>query len=274
MEAVEQPGERFLRLGVDPGRRLVQDEQRGLAGECLGDERALLLAARERAHREVGAVGQSDALDRLGDDGAVAAAQRAEQPTGREPAGGDDLAHRRRSVDPELRALGEVAEGRAAGESRRGLAEEERLARRRPLEPERKAHQRRLAAAVRPGDRDELARFDGEVRRARARDCPRRRRTRRHAVRPLPASQRLPQRREVLAHDGEVVLSRRDLLLREAFERVEHGRLRADFAGHGLGESGRDAGSRRTWSSHRLPEPGGRRSRARVESARPPVRCP
>ena len=111
----------------------------------------------------VGAVGQPDPLDRLGDDGAVAAAQRAEQPAGREPAGGDDLAHGRRRVDPELRALGEVAERRAAGEPRRRLAEEEGLARRRPLEAEREAHQRRLAAAVRSGDRDELARLDGEV---------------------------------------------------------------------------------------------------------------
>ena len=45
----------------------------------------------------------------------------------------------------------------------RRLAEEERLARRRPLETEHEAHQRRLAAAVRAGDRDELACFDSEV---------------------------------------------------------------------------------------------------------------
>ena len=52
VEAIEQAGERLLRLGVDSGRRLVQDEQRRLAGERLGDEGALLLAARERAQRD------------------------------------------------------------------------------------------------------------------------------------------------------------------------------------------------------------------------------
>ena len=158
-----RPGERLLRLDVDPGRRLVQHEQRRLGGERLRDERPLLLAARERAQRHVGALGQPDPLDRLGDDRAVAAAQRAEQAAGREPARGDDLAHGRRRVDAELRALGEVAERGAAREPRRRLAEEERLARRRPLEPERQPHQRRLAAAVRTGDRDELARLDGEL---------------------------------------------------------------------------------------------------------------
>ena len=163
VEAIEQARECLLRLGVDSGRRLVQDEQRRLAGESLGDEGALLLAARERPQREIGAVCEPDTLDRLGDDGAVAAAQRAEQPSRREPACGNDLTHGRGRIDPELRALGEIAKGGAARESRRGLAEEESLARRRPLEPERESHQRCLAAPVRSRDRDELARFDGEV---------------------------------------------------------------------------------------------------------------
>jgi hypothetical protein len=43
------------------------------------------------------------------------------------------------------------------------LAEQERLPRRRPLEPEHEPHQRRLAAAVRTCDSDELALLDLEV---------------------------------------------------------------------------------------------------------------
>ena len=163
VELFEQAGQRFLGFDVDTGGRLVQDEQRRLAGERLGDERPLLLAARQRAQRDVGAVAEPDPLDRLGDDGAVAPAQRSEQAAGSQPARGHDLAHRRGRVDAELRALGEVAERGATREPRRRLAEEESLARRWTLEPERQPHQRRLAAAVRPCDRNELARLDGEA---------------------------------------------------------------------------------------------------------------
>ena len=106
------------------------------------------------------------------------------RPPDGEPACGDDLAHGRGRVDPELRALGEVAERGAAREPRRRLAEEERVARRRPLEPERQPHQRRLAAAVRAGDRDELPGLDGEVT-CSSTGCRRCRRTRRRAARPL-----------------------------------------------------------------------------------------
>ena len=109
------------------------------------------------------AVGQPDPLDRLGDDGAVAAAQRAEQAAGGQSACRNDLAHGRRRVDAELRALGEVAERGATREPRRLLAEEESFAGRGTLEAESQAHQRRLAAAVRPGDRDELAGLNREA---------------------------------------------------------------------------------------------------------------
>ena len=77
----------------------------------------------------IGAVREPDALDRLVDDRAVAAAQRAEQPAATRAGRRDDLAHGRRRLDPELRALREVAERGAAREARRGLAEEQRLAR-------------------------------------------------------------------------------------------------------------------------------------------------
>src|SRR5712691_11762234 len=47
VELRQQLREPLLCVDVDARRRLVEDEQLGLGGERLGDERALLLAARE-----------------------------------------------------------------------------------------------------------------------------------------------------------------------------------------------------------------------------------
>ena len=46
MQLGEEGRERFLRIDVDAGGRLVEDKQLRLAGERLRDERALLLPAR------------------------------------------------------------------------------------------------------------------------------------------------------------------------------------------------------------------------------------
>src|SRR5438034_10585901 len=52
-EALQQRGDRLLRLHVHPGGRLVEREQIRVACQRLRDERALLLAARERAQAPV-----------------------------------------------------------------------------------------------------------------------------------------------------------------------------------------------------------------------------
>ena len=96
------------------------------------------------------------------DELAVAPPQRAEKPAGGEPARGHDLADRRRRVPAELGPLREVAERPPPRGAVRRLAEEERAPQRRPLEAEDEPHERRLAAAVRAGDRDELALADPE----------------------------------------------------------------------------------------------------------------
>ena len=116
-----------------------------------------------RDERAVRDVGQPDSRDRLLDQLAVSGPGPAEEPDTREPPCGDDLANRRGSAHPELGALGEVPDRFAPGEPVRGLAEEERLARARTLDPENESQQRRLAAAVGPGDRDELPSLDGQV---------------------------------------------------------------------------------------------------------------
>ena len=147
-----------------PVGRLVEDEQRRLAGERLGDERALLLAARERARaarrpgrrarRARSPPRRSPASRRRSGPSRPPAASRPAETTSRTVAG---------ASIPSVRALREVAERRAAREAVRRLAEEQHRARRRPLEPEHEPQQRRLAAAVRAGDRDELALLDREV---------------------------------------------------------------------------------------------------------------
>ena len=87
---------------VDAGRRLVEDEQRRLAGERLGDEARCCCPPESVRERRVGPVGEPDALDRLVDERAISAAQRPEQAAGREPSRRDDLPYGGGRVDAEL----------------------------------------------------------------------------------------------------------------------------------------------------------------------------
>src|SRR5919199_498291 len=90
-QLVEQDGDRLLRVDVDADRRLVEHEQLRLGGERLGDERALLLAARERPERPPRLLDEADALDRALDGGPVAGAERPEDSAPRRAAGRDQL---------------------------------------------------------------------------------------------------------------------------------------------------------------------------------------
>ena len=140
---------------------------------------------------------------------AVGATQRAPDARRCEPAGRDDLAdgHRRLADEPCSAAADSRCACSAAPSAGRSPKTRD-SARPRPLEPEHEPQQRRLAAPVRPGDRDELARrtasdtasstgIPGPVA---ERDAGRARRpgSRR-------ASERLPERRQVRPHDREVV---------------------------------------------------------------------
>ena len=80
-----------------------------------------------------------------------------------QPSGRDDLANGRRCVSAGLRALGEIPERVPAREPVGGLAVQECRTLARSLEPEEDPHERRLAASVRAGDRDELALAEREV---------------------------------------------------------------------------------------------------------------
>src|ERR687892_655170 len=163
MQAGEQAGERLRRFRISPGRGLVQDEEAGPPRQRLRDERPLLLSSGETGQRGFRQFGETDLGDRVVHDRPVTAAERAEQAAHRQPPGGDDLAHRRWRLRPELRALGKVAEHGAPREAVRRLAEEANGAGSCPLEPEREPDERRLPSPVRPGDGDELALLDDET---------------------------------------------------------------------------------------------------------------
>ena len=157
VERRQQLGERLLGLGVHARGRLVEHEQRRLAGQRLRDERALLHSAGERAQRRVGDGREVDSVDRLGDAHSVLALETAEQATGSQPAGGDDFSHGRRRIASDMSSLWEISERAPPGEVMCVLAVEQRRALARPLQPEDEAHERGLPTSVRPGDRDELS---------------------------------------------------------------------------------------------------------------------
>jgi hypothetical protein len=159
----EEIGQRLLRLGVDTRRRLVENQERWLPGECLRDERALLHPAGESPDRCIGHRLEADAADRLRDKRAIRMTQPADEPAGSEPAGGNDLAYGRRRVATELRTLRQIAERAPAGEAVGGLAVEQSRALRRPLEPEKDPNQRGLSTTVRACDGHELALAQLEV---------------------------------------------------------------------------------------------------------------
>ena len=159
MELLEERGERLLRVYVDTGGRLVEDEQVRMRCKGLGQERTLLLSAREPAQDRPALVRETHPLDRLVDERAIAAP---EEPS-RHQAALDDLANRDGCVDAELGSLREVANPSSSFELVCRFSEEERLASSRLLEPDGDAQKRRLAAAVRPCDGDELAGLDLEV---------------------------------------------------------------------------------------------------------------
>src|SRR5918995_6919626 len=158
----EQLAERLLRLRVDTGGRLVEDEERRLPGERFRDERALLHSTRESPDWVVGAMGEADALDRLGDQFAVVRSHRPEQPARGDPSGRYDLAHGGGGLRAELCALRQIAEQGATRERLSVFAKERRPTSCRALEAQDEPQERRLPSAVRARDGDELARCDSE----------------------------------------------------------------------------------------------------------------
>src|ERR671931_171965 len=161
VEVCEQLRERFLRLHVDTGGGFVQREQLRAGDDRLRDESTLLLAAGEPCQRPPRKRREPESGDPLVDRVPVVRVDPAEGMK-RGATRSDDLPDRRRSLDAELGALGEVPQSRAVSEPICGFAEEQHAANGRSLEAEDEAEKGGLAAAVGPGDRHELPRGDLE----------------------------------------------------------------------------------------------------------------
>src|SRR5262245_19874323 len=163
VEPRQELAERLLALRVDAGRRLVEREQPWFARERLRDQRALLLAARETAELRIRPVPEADELDRLVDALAIGATQPPDDPARRQRSRGHDLADGDGRVEHQRRALREVAERGTTREPFRRFPVQAHGPCARALEPEDEPEQRRLAAAVRARDGDELALADPQV---------------------------------------------------------------------------------------------------------------
>ena len=142
------------RAGIEPGRRLVEEHELGVADEREPEVEPALLAARERPAAGVRLLGQPDDLDDLGRvaRARVVAAEHVEA-----------LAHRQ--VRVERRGLEDDAEPLAPGPAgaRRILAEHLDVARVAVAVALEDLDRRRLAGAVRPEQPEHLAGADLEV---------------------------------------------------------------------------------------------------------------
>src|SRR3954454_3045050 len=163
VQLAEERAESLLRVDVDTGGGLVENEELRLAGEGLRDEGALLLATGQPLDRRCRPVLETDARDRVCDRLPVNGAERLQKASAGDAAGGHHLAHGGRRIDREPGALREIPAVLQVAHAIGGLAEEGRLAFHRLLETECDAQEGRLAASVWAGDGDELAAPDLEV---------------------------------------------------------------------------------------------------------------
>ncbi len=120
-QPLQQRVELMLRRQVEPGRRLVEQQETSLRTERTRQERALLLAAGELADAASGVTRQPDELDRFVDDAPVRTGREPKEPEAARPAHHDHVAHRHRKARIELRTLRHVADlVRGAAELRPG----------------------------------------------------------------------------------------------------------------------------------------------------------
>ena len=158
--------------GVEVAGRLVGEQDARAVDQRAGDRDALLLAAGEVAGDARGGVGEAEALEQLRRAAAGLAGRDAGQQRGQLDVVGDrevrdqveELEHEADLAAAQARAAGLVGAGQV-------LALHAHLAAGRAVEAAEQVEQRRLAAAARPGDGDELAvrHPQVDVRRARSR---------------------------------------------------------------------------------------------------------
>ena len=157
-ELAQRGRERLLAGRVDPGGRLVEHQQVGLAGQGAGDQGALLLAAGQGGDRVVDPVQQADIGERVAYGRAVGRARGPEDSAPGQPARGHHLADGGRHAAAGAQPLRHVADPGPVLEAAQVGAEQLDVAAARRHQAEHGADQGRLAGAVGAEDRDHLAR--------------------------------------------------------------------------------------------------------------------
>ena len=155
--------ERLLVSQVDPGGRLVEEEQLRLPGQRPSDQHPLLLAAGELGDAVAGAVEESHHLEGVPYRCAVGGTERTQQAATGQTAGGDDLPHRGRDAGGGPAPLGHVAHAGPAVEALEVGVEEPQLSRGQRAQPDQGAHQGGLPGPVGPHQRDELTGLHPQV---------------------------------------------------------------------------------------------------------------
>ena len=146
---------------VEVRERLVQQQERRPRDQRVGDQHALLLAAREAAHPAVGEAARVDGLEHLVDPRCARARGQRDAVAVCVDAETDEVAGPQRRVGVEQELLRYVADQRVA--ARASAPGDQHAAAAGRLEAEDDAEQRRLAGAVGADQPGELAGLDRET---------------------------------------------------------------------------------------------------------------
>ena len=152
---------RVLVLQVEAQQRLVAEQQRGVAGERLGDAQPLLLAAGEQSDRAIGERGRADLRHKFGHPRPIGGTADRQAEAVTVDTERDEVAAAQRGAHRQHLLLRDVADASVAPVD--GVAEELRRAGVERLHPENYPQQTRLARPVRPEHGNELSGPNDEV---------------------------------------------------------------------------------------------------------------
>ena len=151
-----------LRLTVDSGDRLVEDEQVRLPRERARDEGALLLADGELVKGRIGKRSETHGFERVLSGIAILGAEPAPPAALAKPACGDELSGSRGDLARKRRALRDITQTPPLVEVRRCRAEQRNAAQARRQRSEQNLEQGRLPRTIGPNQRDELTRVNDQ----------------------------------------------------------------------------------------------------------------
>ena len=113
-QQVENLEDSFLRRHIQPGQRIVHQEQLGFLRQRAGNEHPLLLTAGQFADLPVGKVGRTHQREGITHQVAIAVARLPQQTNARDAAHQHHIAHRHRELPIHLGALRDVTDADVA----------------------------------------------------------------------------------------------------------------------------------------------------------------